>query len=174
MNLLRLSLNCETTPKTNRIRNSISFDLRSKEVRRVGNLLKQKSQHTLATDHQSGWLSTLLFISPSEERFAFLLFGLTSYRKPSQRWGEACYGQTNITQGKSVKTVVFQLWSVQSWCRHSLPWHHRITLSALANTLGGIVRLICFAAFRLTMNSNFVGCSTGRSSGLVPFKILST
>ena len=51
---------------------------------------------------------------------------------------------------------------------------HRITLSARTNTLGGIVRPICLAVFRLMMNSNLVGCSTGRSSGLVPFKILST
>jgi hypothetical protein len=51
---------------------------------------------------------------------------------------------------------------------------HRITLSALASTLGGIVRPICFAAFRLMMNSNFFGCSTGMSAGLVPFRILST
>src|SRR5262249_8826272 len=51
---------------------------------------------------------------------------------------------------------------------------HLITLSARASTLGGIVRPICFAAFRLMTNSNFVGCSTGRSAGLAPFKILST
>jgi hypothetical protein len=37
-----------------------------------------------------------------------------------------------------------------------------------------IVRPICFAALRLMMNSNFIGCSTGRSAGLAPFKILST
>jgi hypothetical protein len=49
-----------------------------------------------------------------------------------------------------------------------------ITLSALANTLGGIVRLICLAAFKLITNSNLVGCSTGRSAGLAPFRILST
>src|SRR5206468_6758404 len=51
---------------------------------------------------------------------------------------------------------------------------HLITLSALASTFGGIVKPICFAAFRLMMNSNFVGCSTGSSAGLAPFKILST
>jgi hypothetical protein len=33
---------------------------------------------------------------------------------------------------------------------------------------------ICFAVFRLMINSNFFGCSTGRSAGLAPFKILST
>ena len=49
-----------------------------------------------------------------------------------------------------------------------------MTLSARTNTFGGIVRPICFAALRLMTNSNFVGCSTGRSAGLVPFRILST
>jgi hypothetical protein len=43
-----------------------------------------------------------------------------------------------------------------------------ITRSALANTFGGIVRPIFLAAFRLMMNSNFFGCSTGRSAGFVP------
>src|SRR5213593_2707404 len=51
---------------------------------------------------------------------------------------------------------------------------HLITLSALAKTFGGIVRPICFAAFRLMINSNFVGCSTGKSAGLTPLRILST
>jgi hypothetical protein len=51
---------------------------------------------------------------------------------------------------------------------------HLITLSARASTLGGIVRPICLAAFRLMMNSNFIGCSTGRSAGFAPFRILST
>src|SRR4030095_13183402 len=53
-------------------------------------------------------------------------------------------------------------------------WNYLITLSALASTFGGIARPICFAAFRLMMNSNFIGCSTGRSAGLAPFRILST
>ena len=51
---------------------------------------------------------------------------------------------------------------------------HLITLSALASTFGGIVRPICLAVFRLMMNSNLVGCSTGRSAGLAPLRILST
>ena len=54
------------------------------------------------------------------------------------------------------------------------PPAHLITLSVFARTLLGIVRLICFAVLRLIINSNFVGCSTGRSAGLAPFKILST
>src|SRR6185503_14217959 len=51
---------------------------------------------------------------------------------------------------------------------------YRIILSALAKTLGGIVNRICFAVFRLITNSNFVGCSTGRSAGFLPCRILST
>jgi hypothetical protein len=51
---------------------------------------------------------------------------------------------------------------------------HRITLSARASTFGGIVRPICLAALRLMINSNFFGCSTGRSAGLAPLRILST
>jgi hypothetical protein len=54
------------------------------------------------------------------------------------------------------------------------PSFHLITLSALASTLGGIVRPICFAVLRLMMNSNLIGCSTGSSAGLAPFRILST
>ena len=38
------------------------------------------------------------------------------------------------------------------------PYIHLITLSALTSTFGGIVRPICFAVFRLMMNSNFIGC----------------
>ena len=49
---------------------------------------------------------------------------------------------------------------------------HRITLSALASTFGGIVSPICLAVLRLMTNSNFVGCSTGRSAGLRPFQNL--
>jgi hypothetical protein len=50
---------------------------------------------------------------------------------------------------------------------------HLITRSALANTFGGIVMPICLAVLRLITNSNLVGCSTGKSAGLVPLRILS-
>jgi hypothetical protein len=43
-----------------------------------------------------------------------------------------------------------------------------ITLSARASTFGGIVRPICFAALRLMINSNFVGCSIGRPATFRP------
>jgi hypothetical protein len=40
---------------------------------------------------------------------------------------------------------------------------HSITLSAMASTPGGIVKLSVFAVVRLMLNSNLIGCSTGRS-----------
>ena len=52
--------------------------------------------------------------------------------------------------------------------------NQRITLSALASTFGGIVSPSCFAVFRLTTSSNLLACSTGKSAGLAPFRILST
>jgi len=49
-----------------------------------------------------------------------------------------------------------------------------IILSARYSTDCGIVRLSALAVLRLMMNSKFVGCSTGNSAALAPFKILST
>ena len=51
---------------------------------------------------------------------------------------------------------------------------HSITLSARVKSETGIVRPIAFAALTLIMNWNFVGCSTGKSAGLAPLRILST
>ena len=48
---------------------------------------------------------------------------------------------------------------------------HRITRSALANTFGGIVKPICFAALRLT-NSNFVGLLNRQVGRLGAFQYL--
>ena len=49
-----------------------------------------------------------------------------------------------------------------------------MTLSALASTLGGIVRPICFAVFKIDHELELVGCSTGRSPAFAPLRILST
>jgi hypothetical protein len=54
------------------------------------------------------------------------------------------------------------------------PVAHRITSSAWKRTEGGMVRPSAWAVLRLMTSSNVVGCSTGRSAGMVPFKILST
>src|SRR5262249_23919417 len=53
------------------------------------------------------------------------------------------------------------------------PIHHWITSSARASSDGGIVRPRALAVLRLITNSNCVACSTGRSPGLVPLRILS-
>src|SRR5262249_36874726 len=51
---------------------------------------------------------------------------------------------------------------------------HWITSSARASTAGGVVRLRVLAVLRLMTSLNLVACSTGRSPGLAPFRILAT
>ena len=51
---------------------------------------------------------------------------------------------------------------------------HSITSSACRSIPCGIVMPRALATFRLTTNSNTLGCSIGRSPGLTPFRILST
>src|SRR6266516_1805349 len=51
---------------------------------------------------------------------------------------------------------------------------HSITSSARCCRNKGTSMPIAFAVFRLITSSNFVGCSTGRSAGLVPCNILDT
>jgi len=50
----------------------------------------------------------------------------------------------------------------------------RITSSARNSSVAGMVRSSSFAVFRLMTSSNCLGCSTGRSAGFAPFRILST
>src|SRR5215472_1759902 len=52
--------------------------------------------------------------------------------------------------------------------------HDSITSSARVRIPGGTVMPIALAVLRLTRSSNFVGCSTGRSVGFAPLRILST
>ena len=51
---------------------------------------------------------------------------------------------------------------------------HSMIRSARPESDRGIVSPSAFAVFRLSVISNAVGCSTGRSAGRAPFKILST
>src|SRR5262249_20785433 len=51
---------------------------------------------------------------------------------------------------------------------------HSITSSARASNVGGISRPRAFAVVRLMTRSNLVGCSTGRSPGFAPRRIMST
>src|SRR5262249_20564658 len=56
----------------------------------------------------------------------------------------------------------------------NLPSHHSITSSARSRNDSGIVSLSALAVVRLRARSNFLGCSTGRSPGFAPRRILST
>src|SRR5262245_38773377 len=51
---------------------------------------------------------------------------------------------------------------------------YSITSTARERSVGGMVRLIAFAVFRLMINSNRSSCSTGVSAGSAPFKMRST
>src|SRR5262249_51867318 len=52
--------------------------------------------------------------------------------------------------------------------------HHSITLSARASSVAGTSMPSARAVTRLITKSNLVGCSTGRSAGSAPRRILST
>src|SRR5262249_50858469 len=58
--------------------------------------------------------------------------------------------------------------------RDELAAPHSITSSGGASRVGGFCRPSPVAVFTLRTSSSLVGCSTGRSLGLAPFKILST
>ena len=45
-----------------------------------------------------------------------------------------------------------------------------MTRAALASTLGGIVKSICLAAFKVQVRANFVDCCTGTQVGSVTFE----
>jgi hypothetical protein len=51
---------------------------------------------------------------------------------------------------------------------------YSITSSARTKNVSEIARPIVLAVFTLTMSSNFVGCSMGRSAGLAPLRMRST
>ena len=78
---------------------------------------------------------------------------------------------SRLSEGESKQSSPKSFVRVSAPSLQSKIENHFMTLSALASTFGGIVRPICFAVFRLITNSNFVGCSTGRSAGFAPFRI---
>src|SRR5262249_36391626 len=59
--------------------------------------------------------------------------------------------------------------------RTSFAWRtYSITSSAVICSMTGIARPSAAAVVRLMTRPNFLGCSIGRSRGLVPLRILST
>ena len=57
--------------------------------------------------------------------------------------------------------------------RDELAPPHSITSSASASSIGGIAKPSALAVFKLMTRSNLVGCSTARSAGFAPRRILS-
>jgi hypothetical protein len=70
---------------------------------------------------------------------------------------------------KSAKSRREQL---QQFVRRSQTYS--ITSSAMASTPGGMFKLSVLAVLRLMINSNLVGCRTGRSAGFSPLRIRPT
>jgi hypothetical protein len=64
--------------------------------------------------------------------------------------------------------------AISGLVQRSKQYLYSITSSAVASSVCGTVRPSAFAVVRLMMRSNLVGCSTGRSAGLAPRRILST
>jgi len=88
-----------------------------------------------------------------------------------------------VSSGNVCFTLKSRHWNSAAQCplcaksRHyctAAGWRYSMTSSAVASSDGGTVIPSAFAVFRLITNSNLVGCSTGRSAGLVPLSILST
>ena len=52
--------------------------------------------------------------------------------------------------------------------------YHWMILSARCSSVCGMASPSAFAVYKLMTSSNLVGCSTGRSAGFAPLKILST
>ena len=102
--------------------------------------------------------------------------------------GGACRGRRGRYQPTSRATCV-GAWRARSYegrehpakptaARKSWPrWSsmgYWITSFARCSSISGTISLSAFAAFRLMTRSNVVGCSTGRSPGRAPLRILST
>jgi hypothetical protein len=95
---------------------------------------------------------------------------------------QACFVGRVCLRSKDPDAGTFRLSTCDRTAKHEDEYNqeagqclsHRITSSALRRIDSGTVRCSVFAAFRLTISSNFVGCSIGRSPGLAPFRILTT
>jgi hypothetical protein len=72
------------------------------------------------------------------------------------------------------RTGVMGVWSVGMRTGALIMGGYWMISVAWASTVGGILRPSAWAVLMLMTSSNSVGCSTGISAGLAPFRILST
>ena len=112
-------------------------------------MLEAMETHCLETLHQSVWICQSVSTSPRDNvrdlfRVIVLLLG-----QPTPGAGSAA----------NMRRASIVYWMISS---------------ARSSSDCGIVRPSAFAVFRLMVNSNLVGCCTGKSAGLAPLRILST
>ena len=112
--------------------------------------------------------STAEFVHPIEERLQRdRLLGMRAWHEHADtahaRCRRLCSQQRRVAREVAAESEHQKSSLVQS-----------ITLSARSRMDRGTVMPRAFAVFRLITSSNRVGCSTGRSAGLAPLRILST
>ena len=74
----------------------------------------------------------------------------------------------------AVSDGMSQMGHVQTHAAQQIASSHSTTLSARVNRASGTVTPIALAVLRLITSLNFVGCSMGRSAGILPRKRLAT
>jgi hypothetical protein len=139
----------------------------SKSIRRgQSKVLLSSYRKALPLGNRPSYRKALPLGNRPSYRKALPLGNRPSYRKGKRSRGY--HGRTNLaTVGREADRTHIAVGA-------SVVAAQRITSSAWKSTVGGIVRPRALAVLRLMTNSNLVGCSTGRSAGLAPFRILST
>jgi hypothetical protein len=89
------------------------------------------------------------------------------------RWPMSALGQKQTLELTRAMSALCQKRTHAPQQNEWLFGHDSITSSARVRIVGGTVRPIALAVLLLIRSSNFVGCSTGRSAGFAPLRILS-
>jgi hypothetical protein len=111
----------------------------------------------------------IFYISPMYE-FSHSLGQKRTYHRKPKSTVVRCYSNSDHSTAGFVCPR-----SSRSGLMHRSKKHlYSITSSARVSSCGGTVRPSALAVLRLMTKSYLIGCWTGRSEGLAPFKILST
>jgi hypothetical protein len=100
--------------------------------------------------------------------------GLSKFRWVHQRMGPWDAASAFANCGRAVAHVRGSYVPTADTRSAAKQHPYSTTLSARASSAGGTSRPRALAALTLITSSNLVGCSTGRSPGLAPLRILST
>src|SRR6185295_10112761 len=88
---------------------------------------------------------------------------------PATRWEDGRRSNVHIHLRAGERTRARPAGGMRRWAAVG----YSTTRSARSNSDRGIVRPSALAVLRLSASSYLVGCTTGRSAGLAPFRILS-